>query len=225
MSLARRLACLAGIAMVFLSASVASASATDYAIGSDAKSIKVDQAIHPGQTVTLPAFGIYNKGTKPADYVMAVVAAGKTDGINPSWITFSPRTFSLDPGGAAKVQATVFVPSGALPGTYKALLAGRIVDPGGSGVTMSVGIGPMLTIQVAKGWWLSAGWYAFSGFFGRSAPWSYLGSIVVVFAVIAAILALLSRKSARRAREGDAAEGDAEDSGLGSRGESVQSQA
>ena len=200
MSIAKRLACLAVVALACLSISAPMASATDYAIGSDAESIKVNQAIHPGQTVTLPAFGIYNKGTKSANYEMAVVAAGKTGGIDPSWVTFTPRTFSLAPGGTTKIQVTVFVPSGARPGAYKALLAGRIVDPGGTGVKMSVGIGPMLSIQVAKGWWLSAGWYRLTGFFGRSAPWSYLGSIVAVLAIIAIILALLSRRTSRRGR-------------------------
>ena len=197
MSIGQRLACLAVVAMVFLSVPSATAWATDYAVGSDAASIKVDQAIQPGQTVTLPVFGIYNKGTKPANYEMTAVAVGKTDGIDPSWVKFDPRTFGLNPGGVTKVKVTVLVPSGARAGTYKALLAARIVDPGGSGVKMSVGIGPMLTVQVAKGWWLSAAWHRVADFFQGSAPWSYFGGIVAVLAILAVVLTLLGRKSRR----------------------------
>ncbi len=196
----KRLARLVTIAAALLLLAGSTASASDYAIGSDAKSITVDQAIHPGQTVKLPVFGIYNKGTKQASYEMAVVAVGKADAVDSSWVDFSPRTFSLDPGAVTKVTVTVFVPSGARPGTYQALLAGSIVGTGGSNVNMSVGIGPMLTIRVAQGWWLSAGWYAFAGFFERSAPWSYFGAIVACLAIVSGVLALLSRRSARRAR-------------------------
>ena len=62
---------------------------------------------------------------------------------------------------------------------------------------MSVGIGPMLTIEVAQGWWLSTAWYRFADFFQSSAPWSYFGAIVAVLAVLAVIFALLGRRSAR----------------------------
>ena len=200
MSIAQRIACLAVLAMVFLCLAAPMASATDYAIGSDAESITVDQAIHPGQTVTLPVFGIYNKGAKPVGYEMSVVAIGKTGGVDASWVQFSPRTFSLDPGGVKKVNVAIFVPSGARPGTYRALLAGRIVSTGGPDVKLSAGIGPMLTIQVAGGWWLSAAWYTSTGFFQRSSPWSYFGSIVAILALIAVILGLLNKRSARRGR-------------------------
>jgi hypothetical protein len=207
---ARSLVCVAVVAVVFLSLGAQTAAASEYVIASDAESITVDQAIHPGQKVTLPVFGIYNKGTKRADYEMVVVAVDKAGGIDPSWVEFDQRTFGLDPGGVSKITATVAVPSDTPPGTYRALLAGRIVAPGGSGVQMSAGIGPMLTVQVAGGWWLSAAWYGFADLFQRSAPWSYLGSIVVALAILAAIFALLSRRAARRGRVGDDGESDTE---------------
>jgi hypothetical protein len=62
---------------------------------------------------------------------------------------------------------------------------------------MSVGIGPMLTLEVAEGSWLSAAWYKVSGFFPRHAPWSYFGSIVVALAVLAMVLTLRSRRAGR----------------------------
>ena len=178
--------------------SASTATATDYAVASDAKRITVDQAIHPGQTVTLPSFGIYNKGTKPANYRMAVVAIGAQGGIDPSWVSFEPKDFSLQPGGMSKVTATIAVPDGAQAGTYKALLAGRLLSPGQASVTMSVGIGPLVTVQVASGWWLSAAWFKVTGLFHDSAPWSYFGAVVVVLGLAAAVLALVQRRSRRR---------------------------
>jgi hypothetical protein len=204
----RRLACVAVAAVVLLSMAAPEAWASDYVIASDAESITVDQAIHPGQTVTLPSFGIYNKGTKRADYEMVVVAVDKAGGLDATWVEFSPRTFSLDPGGVSKISATVVVPSDTRPGTYRALLAGRVVNPGGSDVQMSVGIGPMLTMEVAGGWWLSAAWFKFTDLFQRSAPWSYFGAIVAALAILAVVLALISRRSARLSRDGRSSAGD-----------------
>ncbi len=227
MSNARRLACVVVAAVVLLSLAAPRASASDYVIASDAESITVDQAIHPGQTVTLPAFGIYNKGTKRADYEMVVVAVDKAGGLDATWVEFSPRTFSLDPGGVSKISASVVIPSDTRPGTYRALLAGRVVNPGGSDVQMSVGIGPMLTMEVAGGWWLSAAWYKFTDLFDRSAPWSYFGAIVVALAILAVVLALLSRRSARLGRHGQSRADNTGTRPAGSRDpdESAQSEA
>jgi hypothetical protein len=196
----RRMACVILGAMLVLCLFAAKAQAADYVVGSDAESITVDQAIHPGQTVRLPTFGIYNRGTKDADYQMTVVVVGKDGGLDASWVSFSPSTFALGSGGAKKISASISIPSGTRPGTYRALLAGRIIDPGGSGVKMSVGIGPMLTIHVEDGWWLATVWYRVSGFFHGFAPWSYFGVIVALLAAIAAALTLVNRKSARSAQ-------------------------
>ena len=95
------------LGVVFLSLAAPKALATDYAIGSDAESINVDQAIHPGQTVTLPVFGIYNKGTKPANYEMAVVAVGKDDGLDTSWVAVRPAHLQPRPGRSHKIKVTV----------------------------------------------------------------------------------------------------------------------
>ena len=185
-----------GVVLFCLPASTASAS--DYAIGSDAKSITVDQAVHPGQSVTLPSFGIYNNGTKPANYQMTVVSVGAKDRLDPSWVTLEPKEFSLEPGGKSTITATISVPADARPGTYRALLAGRLVSKGHASVTMSVGIGPMVTIQVASGWWLSAAWFRTEGFFRGHAPWSYLGTGVAVLAFFAGVLGLVDRRLRRR---------------------------
>ena len=178
--------------------SVSTATATDYAVASDAKRITVDQTIQPGQAVTLPSFGIYNKGTKPANYQMSVVAISAQGGIDPSWVSFQPKDFSLQPGGMSKITATITIPDGAQAGTYKALLAGRLVTPGQASVTMSVGIGPLVTVRVASGWWLSAAWFKVAGRFHDSAPWSYFGAVVVILGLLAAVLALVQRRSRRR---------------------------
>jgi len=196
-STAKRFALSAAVAVAFVLWTGAAASATDHVIASDAESITVDQAIEPGQSVTLPVFGIYNKGTMPADYEMVVVAIASAQGVDASWVDFSPRTFSLDPGGVGRITATVYIPSGALPGTYQALLASRLVNPGGSGVAMSVGIGPMLTFEVAEGSPLSAAWYRVTGFFSRHAPWSYFGSIVLALAALAGVAAQQADASRR----------------------------
>ena len=106
----RGLVCVACVGMTFLCLPLSTSSATDYSIGSDARSITVDQALHPGQTVTLPDFGIYNQGTKPADYQMAVVALSADGGIDPSWVGFQPEEFSLQPGEMSRITASISVP-------------------------------------------------------------------------------------------------------------------
>lgn len=196
------------VVMALLLGGGSAASATDQVIASDAESITVDQAVESGQSVTLPAFGIYNKGTSRADYEMVVVAIGGTHGVDPLWVEFNPHTFSLDPGGVTNITTTVHIPSGALPGRYQALLAGRLVNPIGSEVTMSVGIGPMLTFQVAEGSPLSATWYRITGFFPRHAPWSYFGSIVLALAALALIVALQSRRATRFGYDGRSPSGE-----------------
>jgi hypothetical protein len=194
---AQRLTLSAAVAVAFLLWAGTAASATDQVIASDAESITVDEAIGPGQSVTLPVFGIYNKGTSRADYEMVAVAIDSTQRVDASWVDFDPRTFSLGPGGVGRITTTIHIPSGAPPGRYQVLLAARLEDSPGSGVTMSVGIGPMLTFEVAEGSPLSAGWSSVAGFFPRHAPWSYFGSIVMASAVLAMILALRGRRAAR----------------------------
>jgi hypothetical protein len=194
----RRIVCGAGLGLILLCAFASTAFATDYAVGSDAKRITVDQAVHPGQRVTLPSFGIYNQGTKPAHYQMTVVAIDGAEGIDPTWVSFEPKEFSLQPGEVSRITATITVPDGARAGTYQALLAGRLASRGQASVGMSVGIGPLVTVRVASGWWLSAAWYKTTGAFNDTAPWSYLGGVVIVLGLLAAGLALLQRRLRRR---------------------------
>jgi len=187
-----------GLALVLTSASVSTALATDYAVGSDAKRITVDQAVHPGQSVALPAFGIYNKGTKAASYEMTVVAIGAKDGLAASWVSFDPQEFQLEPGEQSRITATIKIPSGTPAGTYQALLAGRMVAKSQASVGMSVGIGPLVTVRVASGWWLSAAWYRTTALYDSATPWSYFGTAIVILALAAAAIALIQWRSRRR---------------------------
>ena len=77
-------------------------------------------------------------------------------------------------------------------------MAGRLAAPDGSGVAMSVGIGPLVTVEVASGQWALAGWSAVAQFFQKNSPWSYFGLVVAVLALAAGALALVERKLRRR---------------------------
>jgi hypothetical protein len=148
--------------------------------------------------VALPTFGIYNQGTKAASYEMTVVAIGAKDRLAASWVSFDRQEFQLEPGEQSRITATIKIPSGTPAGTYQALLAGRMLSKSQASVGMSVGIGPLVTIRVASGWWLSAAWYRTTALYDSAAPWSYLGTAIVILALAAAVIALVQWRSRRR---------------------------
>jgi len=175
--------------------------AADYALGCDAQSIEMNETVHPGQTFVLPSFKLYNKGTVPATYEMTVVPDGETNALDASWVEFTPRTFSLDPQMAGEVIVRIRIPSGAEPGMYRALLAGRLLTPTAGNVQMRIGIGPMFMMEVSRGSWLSTGVYTVAAFFTGHAPWSYFTIIAALLMVAAGLMVVRRMRSAARAND------------------------
>jgi len=195
--LIRAASCAVVFALVFaaLLVSPEKSLATDYVLGCDAESITLDHPVHPGQTIKLPSFNLHNKGTKAAQYQMKVVADGATKRMDAEWVVFSPSSLALDPQEAGRVEVTIKIPRDAELGTYRALLAGRLVSQAAGDVQMSIGVGPMLTMEVTRGSWVSTAKGAVGSFFTNNSPWWYFACLAVVLLAAAALTAVRRRKS------------------------------
>ena len=156
--------------------------------------VKLDAPVGPGETHSLGTIGVSNPGTIRSSYKVTVVplaAAGGRD-IDPSWIRFSPATFTLDPGGTQPVAVTLVVPPDAAAVDYAGLIEASVVADGSSGtLSISPGAGAKLTFTVRPASTI-AGWLAAAGtWLAAVTPWPQL-------VVAALVLLLAARWVARR---------------------------
>lgn len=120
--------------------------------------------VHPGATIKR-RIEVTNEGssaTPIAVYAAAanliggnfVVADGRTSNELASWITATPASAQLSPGGRAQVSVEVRVPAGASPGErYAAVLAEIPAKPSGTGTTVGVAtrVGVRVYLDVGPG--------------------------------------------------------------------------
>lgn len=166
-------------ALLLLAAIVASGSVTpvsaDVGVAIDIGAIDVSQRLSKGGRYQLPTIGVRNPGTEASAYAMDVSfiqgQAGRR--VPPAWFTFTPATFTLEPGATQAVRVSVEIPANAPPDAYKALLEARVATPG-EGARVGAAAASQLSFTVKPSTvleaWLLRGRLTLDG----GAPWSYL---------------------------------------------------
>lgn len=137
--------------------------------------IAVEQRLSPGGSYRLPVIGVSNPGTERTTYRMGAGYVDGQKGRRPaeSWFRFSPRQFTLAPGGTEAVKVGLDIPTGADPGDYAALVEATIVSQS-AGAQVGAAAAARLTFTVEPSSWLEAQWLRLKTWFSDQAPWSWL---------------------------------------------------
>lgn len=158
-------------------------------VGMGAGEIRVTEEIKPGGIYTLPDLRIFNTGDETTTYGMNVAYHQDNPQFRPneSWFTFSPATFTLEPGDSQQVQVTMLVPVKTKPGDYFAFLESGPVASGEVGTSVGVAVATKLYFSVVHANLWDAMLYRIASLFVNYAPWSWVGLSVAVLGALAAI--------------------------------------
>lgn len=156
-------------------------------VGMGAGEIRVTESIKPGGMYALPSLRVFNTGDETTTYGMNIAYHQDNPQLRPgkSWFTFTPATFTIEPGESQEVQITMSVPVKTDPGEYFAFLESGPVAEGGPGTSVGVAVATKLYFDVVHANLWSAITYRVSTFFTLYAPWSWIGfGLAVFFAVV-----------------------------------------
>jgi hypothetical protein len=119
-------------------------------VGMGAGEIRVTESIKPGGIYSLPSLRVFNTGDETTTYGMNVAYHQDNPQLRPkkSWFTFTPATFTIEPGESQEVEIAMFVPVKTDPGEYFAFLESGPVDMGGPGTSVGVAVATKLYFEL-----------------------------------------------------------------------------
>lgn len=154
--------------------------------------IVLDQPVKPSLSYDLPSIAVFNNGDVQSDYEMTV----QYNEIQPeqkppaSWITFSPRTFNLEPGKVQQVDIVLQPEYSAKPGSYFAYLEARPLKKDESGqASVSVAAATKFHFEVIPSNFFMRIYYALFAFWV-----TYKVFIIPVILIVLIILLVLILK-------------------------------
>lgn len=159
-------------------------------VGMGAGEIRVTEDIKPGGIYSLPGLRVFNTGDETTTYGMNVAYHQDNPQLRPqkSWFTFTPATFTVEPGESQEVQVTMFVPVKTYPGEYFAFIESGPVATGGAGTSVGVAVATKLYFNVVHANIWEAITYRISAFLTTYAPWSWVGLGLGVFVLLGFVL-------------------------------------
>jgi hypothetical protein len=139
-------AALAAVAAIHLSGGGAAAT---QGVALDTGRIDVETPLVGGRSYQLARLSVRNPGSQRTKYDL-VVTPIQTDARSPqpSWITFSPKQVTVQPGKQQAVSVSIRVPKNAAGGQYE-ILVGAKVAPAANGMAIAAGAAARLTFTVA----------------------------------------------------------------------------
>jgi MYXO-CTERM domain-containing protein len=150
------------LAVLVLAAPSITADAQDVGAAVDLGRIEVDEPLQVDQRYVLPTLRVRNPGSVTTEYRMVAQSVAGTDRmLDGGWVTFSPATFTLEPGERQPVEVVLRPAGGADAGEYEALLAAQVVSSG-DGTSVAAAAASSLTFTVetpantggGSDWWL-----------------------------------------------------------------------
>ena len=154
--------------------------------------IVVDEILRPGTVYHLPPLNVVNTGDETSTYGVDVAYnEHQVEGKPPAgWFTFTPKSFSLTPGGTQTVTITLTVPVKSVPGKYFAYLEAFPEKKTSAGES-SVGIAAAtkLYFQTAPGNLFEGVYYRALSLWRDYFPWdAIIGGAVAGIALVTFIL-------------------------------------
>lgn len=156
-------------------------------VGMGAGEIQVTEDIKPGGIYSLPSLRVFNTGDETTTYGMNVAYHQDNPQLRPerSWFSFTPATFTIEPGESQEVQVAMVVPVKTDPGEYFSFLESGPVSDGAAGTSVGVAVATKLYFTVVHANLWNASLYRISSFFASNAPWSWVGLGILSIVVIA----------------------------------------
>jgi hypothetical protein len=153
--------------------------------------VAVNDPLAAGGAYSLPDLVVSNPGSERADYQMAVAPlTGQAElSVEKSWVTFSPASFSLDPGATQTVAMRLVIPADASPGSYLGYLKSQLV-PSASAVSIGPAAAAKLTFSISPSGGIDGLVSAVRGLLTATSPWP--------FVLLAALAVLILIRMARR---------------------------
>jgi hypothetical protein len=124
-------------------------------VGMGAGEIRITEEIKPGGIYSLPNLRVFNTGDETTTYGMNIAYHQNNPELRPekSWFTFTPATFTVEPGESQEVQVAMFVPVKTDPGDYFAFVESGPVALNGPGTSVGVAVATKLFNVVHANLW------------------------------------------------------------------------
>lgn len=178
------------LGLLILSSLILPAQAT-LGVGIATGAIRIDEDLMSGMSYKLPSLTIMNTGDETATYGMNVAYHDdQKEHLLPSnWLTFTPSSFLIEPGGSQIVEVQLKIPlTDVIPGDYFCYLEGYPKTDVTSGET-SVGIAAAakLYLTIAPSNIFQAIYYKTLSIWEIFYPWSLVVLIAVTLIIIVTI--------------------------------------
>ena len=159
-------------------------------VGMGVGEIRLTEPVKPGGIYPLPKLRIFNTGDETTTYGMNVSYHVEHPELRPrkEWFMFSPATFTLEAGKSQEISITMTVPVKAEPGAYFIFLESGPVVSNKPGTSIGIAVATKLFFTVVPANIFQAILFRTSSFFKTYAPWSWVGLIVLLAAVLLALV-------------------------------------
>lgn len=152
--------------------------------------VVLDAPLKPGTIYDLPTLPVINTGDETTEYEAFIEYQENVPELRPGrdWVTFTPRTFSLEPGKVQPVEMTLRVPVNAKPGDYYAFLEARPLRKARTtgGASVGVAAASKFYFTVAPSNIFQAVMYRAISLITRYKPWTYIVFGLIGFVFLAA---------------------------------------
>ena len=157
-------------------------------VGMGAGEIRLTEPVKPGGIYELPNVRIFNTGDEVTTYGMGIAFHQDRPELRPdkNWFTFSPSTFTINPGESQEVTIAMLVPLKGEPGDYFAFVESGPIASNAPGTSVGVAVATKLFFTVVPAnIWQAIG-YRVSSFFATYSPWSWggVGLIALIILVV-----------------------------------------
>ncbi|MFA5853949.1 MAG: hypothetical protein WC866_02565 [Patescibacteria group bacterium] len=150
----------------------------------------LEEPLKPGTIYDLPTLPVINTGDELTEYEAFIEYQENVPQLRPGrdWVTFTPRTFSLEPGKVQPVTMTLRVPLNAKPGEYYAFLEARPLRKARTtgGASIGVAAASKFYFTVAPSNIFQAVFYRITSLIARYRPWTYIVFGFIGFVLLAA---------------------------------------
>lgn len=165
---------------------VASYAQAQVGVGITPGIIRVDEPLLPGGYYKLPSLQVINTGSEASQYEVELTSMAEQEELQPpeDFISFSPKSFYLEPGASQVISLRLDIPVRAKPGDYLAYIEAHPVSPGAGGMSIGVAVATKLFFTIKPTNIVVGIAYSIAGFFTSRAPISYIVPGIIVLGVL-----------------------------------------
>ncbi len=160
-------------------------------VGISTGKIEVEENLQPGARYHLPSLAVINTGDETAEYEVGLAFHSEQPELRPDedWFSYTPRTFTLEPGAVQEVAIDILLPITVESGQYFAYLEGRPVQSS-TGSTVGIAAAAKLHFSVSDGDLWSGLSHRLPQLWAQVTPWLQIAAV----ATLGVMIALIAKK-------------------------------